>query len=113
MEWVRFVFAAICLVFAAVMESIAVFGVYKFKFVMNRMHAAAIGDTLGLMLGALGLIILKGISWFSLKMFIVVIFLWMTSAISSHVIMRMEYSIDEEAVAEETETIRDVNNSEV
>jgi multisubunit Na+/H+ antiporter MnhG subunit len=65
------------------------------------------------MLGALGLIILKGISWFSLKMFIVVIFLWMTSAISSHVIMRMEYSIDEEAVAEETETIRDVNSSEV
>lgn len=103
MEWVRFILAAICLIFAAVMENIAVFGVYKFKFVMNRMHAAAIGDTLGLLLGALGLIILKGISWFSLKMMLVVILLWMTSAISSHVIMRMEYSIDEEAVAAETE----------
>ncbi|MBR4718956.1 MAG: monovalent cation/H(+) antiporter subunit G [Lachnospiraceae bacterium] len=106
MEWVRFTFAAIFLIFAAVMESIAVFGVYKFKFVMNRMHAAAIGDTLGLMLGAVGLIILKGLSWFSLKMVIVVVFLWMTSAISSHVIMRMEYSIDEEAVNEETEKMQ-------
>lgn len=102
MEWVRFTFAAICLIFAAVMENIAVFGVYKFKFVMNRMHSAAIGDTLGLLLGAAGLIILKGVSWFSLKMMLVVIFLWMTSAISSHVIMRMEYNIDEDEVREQT-----------
>lgn len=106
MEWVRFIFAVICLVFAAAMEFIAVYGVYKFRFVMNRMHAAAIGDTLGLMLGALGLILLKGFSWFSLKMTVVVIFLWMSSAISSHVIMRMEYNIDEEAVAAETETVK-------
>ena len=102
MEWVRFCAAAICLISAACMESIAVYGVYKFRFCMNRMHAAAIGDTLGLLLGALGLAILKGFSWFSLKMFIVVIFLWMTSSVSSHVIMRMEYSIDEDAVKEET-----------
>ena len=96
MDWVRFVAAAICLISAAVVENIAVYGVYKFKFVMNRMHAAAIGDTLGLALGALGLIIIKGFSWFSLKMVIVVIFLWLTSAVSSHVIMRMEYSIDDD-----------------
>ncbi|MCR5507700.1 MAG: monovalent cation/H(+) antiporter subunit G [Lachnospiraceae bacterium] len=105
MEWVRFTCAAICLIFAVVMENIAVYGVFKFKFVMNRMHAAAIGDTLGLMLGALGLIILKGVSWFSFKMCLVVFLLWITSAVSSHVIMRMEYSIDEEAVAEETSDI--------
>ena len=98
MEWVRFTAAAICLLFGLVMENIAVFGVYKFKFVMNRMHAAAIGDTRGLMMGALGLIILKGISWFSFKMLLVVVLLWMTSAISSHVIMRMECSIDEESI---------------
>jgi multicomponent Na+:H+ antiporter subunit G len=102
MEWVRFIATAICLVFAAVMECIAVFGVYKFKFVMNRMHSAAIGDTLGLLLGALGLMILKGSRWFSYKMALVVLLLWMTSSISSHVIMRMEYSIDGKAVEEET-----------
>ena len=102
MEWVRFCVAAICLIAAAFMESVAVYGVYKFKFCMNRMHAAAIGDTLGLLLGALGLMMLKGFSWFSLKMLIVVIFSWMTSSVSSHVIMRMEYSIDEDSVKEET-----------
>ena len=102
MELVRFIAAAVCLIFAAVMECIAVFGVYKFKFVMNRMHSAAIGDTMGLLLGALGLMILKGSRWFSLKMALAVLLLWMTSSISSHVIMRMEYSIDEKTVEEET-----------
>ncbi len=102
MEWVRFCAAAICLIFAAAMESIAVYGVYKFRFSMNRMHAAAIGDTLGLAMGALGLVILKGFSWFSLKLLIVVIFLWMTSAVSSHVIMRMSYSIDDDVKDEVT-----------
>ncbi len=102
MEWVRFIAAVICLIFAAVMECIAVFGVYKFKFVMNRMHSAAIGDTLGLLLGGLGLMLLEGTRWFTLKMALVIVLLWMTSTISSHVIMRMEYSIDGKAVEEET-----------
>ena len=102
MEWIRFTAALILLVFAAVMECIAVFGVYKFKFVMNRMHSAAIGDTLALMLGAAGLMILKGSRWFSFKMILVLLLLWITSAISSHVIMKMEYSIDEKKVEEET-----------
>jgi multisubunit Na+/H+ antiporter MnhG subunit len=35
-------------------------------------------------------------------MALVVLLLWMTSSISSHVIMRMEYSIDGKAVEEET-----------
>ena len=102
MEWIRLIAGAVCLIFAAVMESIAVYGVYKFGFVMNRMHAAAIGDTLGLMLAAIGLMILRGLSWFSFKMLLIVAMLWMTSAISSHVVMRMEYSIDEEDVRKET-----------
>ena len=102
MEWIRFIAGAFCLIFAAVMECIAVYGVYKFRFAMNRMHSAAIGDTMGLALGAIGLIILKGTAWFSFKMVIVVLFLWLTSSVSSHVIMRMEYSIDDDVKDEVT-----------
>ena len=101
-EWIRFGITCFLLVAALVGFTAAVIGAYRFGFVMNRMHAAAIGDTLGLMLGAIGLIILKGISWFSLKMLLVVVLLWMTSAISSHVIMRMSYSIDEDVKDEVT-----------
>ena len=105
MEWVRFTFAAIFLIAAVIMEIIAVFGIYKFKFVMNRMHSAAIGDTLALLLAAVGLIIAKGFSWYSVKLLLVVFFLWLTSAISSHVIMRMEVNIDEDQVKRECEVL--------
>ncbi len=103
MEWIRFVFAAICIVFATVMEIIAVFGVFKFKFVMNRMHSAAIGDTLALGLMVLGIIIIKGFSYSSLKIILVLGFLWLASSISSHVIAKMEVTIDDDAVQNECE----------
>ena len=103
MEWVRFIFAAICILFSIVMEIISIIGTYRFKFIMNRMHAAAIADTMALGLMAIGLIIIKGFSMFSLKMILVVGFLWLGSSIASHVIMRMELNIDEDRVAIECE----------
>ena len=51
MEWLRFIAAAILILLGLIMELIAVFGVYRFKFVLNRMHSAAIGDTLALEIG--------------------------------------------------------------
>ena len=42
---------------------ISVFGIYRLKYVMNRMHAAALGDTLGLALIVIGLMIV-GIDMF-------------------------------------------------
>ena len=68
MEWVRFCFAALLLLSGLVMEIIAVFGVYKFKFVLNRMHSAAIGDTLALLLVLAGLFVMKGFCLFSWKL---------------------------------------------
>ena len=89
MEWVRFTAAVICLLFAAVMESIAVFGVYKFKFVMNRMHAAALGDTCGLLFMILGLICIGGFTFTSLKLLGVLVLFWLTSPVSGHLLSNM------------------------
>ena len=60
MEWVRFIFVALLFISALVLAVIAVFGTYKFKFVLNRMHAAAMCDTLVLMLALLGVCIYYG-----------------------------------------------------
>jgi multicomponent Na+:H+ antiporter subunit G len=103
MEWIRFVVAAFFIIFGVVMEAIAVFGVYKFKFVLNRMHAAAIGDTLAFGFITLGTIIIKGFSMFSLKAAIILLFLWMASSVSSHVLSRMEITIDEDKIRDECE----------
>ena len=51
-EWIRFAVAAAFIVSGLVFELISVIGVYRFKYVLNRMHAAAMGDTLGISLCA-------------------------------------------------------------
>ena len=103
MEWIRLILAIICMIMGLLMEMIAVFGIYKFKFVMNRMHAAAIGDTMALFLITVSLLIMNGFSLFSLKLIVTWGFLWMASAVSSHVLCRMEVTIDEKSVRENCE----------
>ena len=75
--------------------AIEVIGVFKMKFSLNRMHAAAMGDTLGLGAGLLGLMILSGLNFTTLKMLLVLTFLWCTSPVASHLIARMEYQTNE------------------
>lgn len=73
-----------------------VVGVFRFKYALNRLHAAAILDTVGILLMALGVIVATGWSLTSLKILVVVAFLWMTSPVSGHLIGRMEITINDE-----------------
>ena len=70
MEMIRFIFAAVFLISGVVTMIVAVFGLFRFKFVLNRMHTAATSDTFGLLLSMIGLIIWKGFGFEALKMMI-------------------------------------------
>ena len=59
------------------------------------MHAAAMGDTLGIGVSLVGLMILSGINFTTLKMGLIIIFLWLASPVSSHLIARLETTIEE------------------
>ncbi len=93
--WIRFAAAAGCMVLGLVFMVSAVFGVNRFKHALNRMHAAALGDTLGILFVILGLIIMRGISMDSLKLSMVIIFFWIASPVSGHMISRLEAMTDE------------------
>lgn len=95
-EWIRFIVGTIVLCIGLLTFALEVFGVYRFHFVLNRMHAAAMGDTLGIGISLIGLIIFSGFNFTSLKMFLVVVFLWFASPVSSHLIARLEVTTDEE-----------------
>ena len=72
-----------------------VLGFYKFRYVMNRMHAAAMGDTLGILLVLGGLMVFSGFTALSLKLLLTIVMLWLTSPVSSHLIGRLEVHINE------------------
>ena len=94
-EWIRFAAAASLFILGLVFEILAVFGVNRFRRALNRMHAAAMGDTLGILFVLLGLIVMRGFSMDSLKLFLVVAFFWTASPVSGHMISRLEAMTDE------------------
>ena len=89
-EWIRFGAAAGLLILGLVFEVMAVFGVNRFQKALNRMHAAAMGDTLGILFVIMGLMVMRGWSMDSLKLFLVIGFFWIASPVSGHMISRLE-----------------------
>lgn len=96
LEWIRFLAGALLLLIGLGIFVIEMIGVFRFRYVLNRMHAAAMGDTLGIGSCLLGLIIICGWNFTSLKFLLIILFLWLSSPTSSHLIARLEVTTDEE-----------------
>ena len=90
LEYLRFAAGVGLLLVGLGIFMLQIFGVFKFKYVLNRMHAAAMGDTLGLGACLTGLILLSGFNITSVKLALILVFLWLASPVSSHLIARLE-----------------------
>lgn len=95
LEWIRFGITALFVLGGLFILICAVAGVFKFKYALNRMHAAAMGDTLGLLFALLGLIVSSGDVYTILKLFLTLVFLWCASPVASHLICRLEVLTNE------------------
>ena len=92
MEWIRFILGTVLILFGLFFEISAVVGNYRFKFALTRMHSAALGDTTGLLGIMLGLCLYSGFNAVSLKFLLVLGLFWLTSPVTSHLMMLMEIS---------------------
>lgn len=61
-------------------------GVLRFKDALTRVHGAAKCDTLGAVLSLTGLMLIYGWSFTSLKLLLVILFLWSTGPTGTHVL---------------------------
>lgn len=95
-NYIQFILGVGLLLVGLSIFAIELIGVFKFKYILNRMHAAAMGDTIGIGMSLLGLIILCGFNYTSLKMALIIVFLWQASPVSSHLISRLEVTTNEE-----------------
>lgn len=94
--YIRFILGILLLLASLTFFVIEVMGVFKMRYVMNRMHSAAIGDALALGLAFLGLMFLNGLNLTTLKLFMVPCFMFFSSPVSSHLIARMEIETNKE-----------------
>ena len=93
--WIQFILGAALIASGVVVLALSLFGVFRFNYVLNRMHAAAMGDTLGILLVLGGLIVLSGFTALSLKLLLTIAMLWLTSPVASHLIGRLETHTNE------------------
>ena len=96
LEGLRFALCAVLSLAGLFVLISGVVGLLRFKYALSRIHAAALFDTLGIVLMLLGVMVATGFEVAALKMFIVICILWMTSPVSSHLIGRMEITINDE-----------------
>lgn len=95
LEWIRFFVGTGLLICGLGIFLIELYGVFHLDYALNRMHAAAMGDTLGISFSLVGLMIFSGLNFTTLKMGLIVVFLWFASPVSSHLIARLEATTNE------------------
>ncbi len=99
---IRTAIAALLYTLAVFIFFTEVFGLFRFKYVLNRMHATAMGDTLGIMLIVAGTVVLRGVSLASLKLLLVLAFMFLTGPAVTHLIASGELNTNPKAKKEFT-----------
>lgn len=94
-EWIRFIAGAVFLIAGLFTFFVELLAIYKLNYVLDRMHAAATGDTLGILLSLMGLMIMNGFNFTTCKMALIIVFFWCASPVSSHLIARLEVTTNE------------------
>lgn len=94
LEWIRFIIGAGLVTFGLFVSVTGVIGCFRFRYALERMHAAGLGDTLGLLSIFAGLAVLQGSIAFALKLAVILTVFWIASPTCSHLIMSMELRND-------------------
>lgn len=96
LDWIRFLVAAVLILAGLFFMITALFGVNKLRFILNRMHAAALGDSLGILFVFLGCILMIGWDMIIIKYVLVILFFWLAGPVATHLIARLEVTTNEE-----------------
>ena len=95
LEYIRLGLFCALLLSGLFIELTAIWGVNRFRFSVNRLHAAGMGDTLGLLLIGLAAAVYAGFTAVTVKIAFVVAFLWITSPVCTHLIGRLVLETEE------------------
>lgn len=83
---VREIISAVLLIIGFVLMVISAIGVIRLPDFFSRLHASSIGETLGIVLAALGLVVYEGVSLTSVKILLVAAALFLVNPLGTHLI---------------------------
>ena len=94
-DWIRFILVALMMFLGIAALFISILGTYRFHFALNRIHSAAICDTFCMFFILTALAIASGFHFTTLKILLVLAFMWFTSPLSGHMLTSLELHTDE------------------
>ena len=95
LDWIRFGLTAVLVIAGLFLMATGVIAQFRFKYVLNRMHAASMCDSLGVFLVILGMCVSAPDFWTVVKLILVSLFVWITSPTGGHLIARLELTSNE------------------
>ena len=105
---IRFAISAISMILGLIVIATAMIGNFRFGYVLNRMQVSATADTLGAFFIIFSIVLATGFSITTLKLVIMIAFLWVANPVASHFLARTEI-ISNEKIMEECEVIHNDN----
>ena len=112
MEAVREIAVWVCLLGGSAFSIIGGIGMIRMPDFYTRSHAASITDTMGATLILLGLGLHSGLNLVTVKLFMIFVFLYLTSPTAAHALVKAAYSkgLDAPDVEEATGAARAIRN---
>ena len=101
---IRFIISAVFMLLGIFVIFSAMVGNFRFGYVLNRMQVGATADTLGAFFIISSLIVAGGFNATSIKLVMMVAFLWFANPVSSHFLARTEI-ISNEKITQECEVV--------
>ncbi len=88
MNFVIEIFSWVLLLSGCFFVLVSTIGLLRFPDFFTRLHAAGLADTLGVLLIVAGLILQAGLSLVSVKLLLIVIFIFFTSPAATHALAK-------------------------
>lgn len=104
-EWLRFGLSAVLMLLGLESLFVSTVGIFRFKYVLNRIHVAAKCDTAGMLYCLGSMIVMSGFTMTSLRLLLLVVFLWIANPVASHLIAYLEVATNPK-IDEEFEVVR-------
>ncbi|MCL2006521.1 MAG: monovalent cation/H(+) antiporter subunit G [Treponema sp.] len=105
LHWARFILAALLMGAGLLTLLATAVGLFRFHYVLNRINVAAKCDTFGVLLTFSSLILILGWDIASLKLFLIMVFLWLANPVSGHLMAHLEVATNPD-IMKECEIIR-------
>ena len=95
LEWIRFGLVVFFFAAGLIALFISLFGVFRMKYSLDKLHASAVTDTLVLMCFLSACIIVAGASITTVKLIIILLMQWCTSPVVAHAFSKAKVTTDE------------------